>query len=293
MPSTTDDASPTPSGPLANADVPLAGSLATEIEARLSADTLALPMLPVAAAELLAGCQRDDLDAAWLAGRVERDPSLSANVLRVANSTAMGSRERIVSLTQAVARLGLRDLRDLVLVATLEAGVFRSRGTEPALSELWEHSTLVAGWSREVARARRANVEGAFLAGLLHDVGRAVLLGIAMEIRGERLTDTDWEVLLPLFDARHEAVGGELANSWNLPEAVADAIRLHHTPPAEGPHAEVARTVALADYLARETEDEPSEEAGALAAALGLYPDELNALRDRREHVEQQAEGLA
>ncbi len=275
---------------------PDAPRLAARLRERLERGEVELPLLEGAASEVLAACGREDRDASWLSERVGRDPSLAAHVLRIANSAAFAPREPIVSLSQAISRLGLKTLRDVAIAAALQAQVFAVPGHEVRLAALWRHSATTGAWAGEIARARRRNVEGAFLCGLLHDVGAAVLLQLVCTLERELGLGFDAQSLEPALDLLHAEVGGSLAARWQLPDWVGSAIAAHHAvaewtgaDPA-GSQADEARTIWLADRLAHLSADEgggPSQLFGhPVAAALALYPDELEELWDRRLRVD-------
>jgi HD-like signal output (HDOD) protein len=98
--------------------------LSAALAQRARAGQLRLPVLPTVAVELLASVNDDNSDARSLAARVQRDPSLAAHVLRVANSARFAPKEPIVSLSQAIGRLGLATLREIVLSVAVKGSAF-------------------------------------------------------------------------------------------------------------------------------------------------------------------------
>jgi HD-like signal output (HDOD) protein len=254
-----------------------------------SAD-LELPVLPDAAARVIDLCRSDDAGVRDLATVLERDQSLAAHVLRVSNSAAFAPEERIVSLPQAIGRLGMHNIRDICLSVALKARAFSVKGQEVRVKVLWTHSALSGAWAREIARARRRNVEGAFLCGLLHDVGKPVVLQAALDLaRGSGAAPGDAH-LARWMDAGHAAVGARLSQAWSLPAWMTEAVRFHHRAEEAGDALEMARTIRLADLLAHWTvaPSEAAEEALArdeCVPGLNLYPDELEELQGRREAV--------
>jgi HD-like signal output (HDOD) protein len=109
---------------------------------------------------------------------VEQDPVLTAKLLQIVNSAHIGSPTRIFSATAAVQLLGLAMVRILALGLHTFTAYHRRSGKNPPPSDLWDHSLRVATNARRIARANRftiATCERAFLAGLLHDVGRIVV----------------------------------------------------------------------------------------------------------------------
>lgn len=255
-----------------------------------------LPVLPEMAAEVLALCADERCDARRLADSVRRDPALVANILRVANSPACGAAVAIKSLPQAVSRLGIGQVRGIALAVACRHRVFAARGFETEVRALFRHSFAAALWAQEIARARRWNVEEAFLAGLLHDVGRPAVLQAAVTLEPGARTGPLRAQALALADEHHATVGEALALRWRLPTALADVIAGHHgdASRAGGTGAAVTR---FADDLARLTTgedgmDEDTLRAHPMLVPLNLYGDEVDGLLARREALTQMLEAM-
>jgi len=284
-----------PSPRIESAPPPRETELRAQLLQRIGERRLELPMLPQSAAEVLNVCNDASCDAARLAALIQRDQSLAAHTLHVANSAAYAPREPIVSLQQAVSRLGFKTMCDIAVAVALRSKVFVLQGQEERLRTMWVHSALSGAWAKEIARVRRRNVEGAFLAGLLHDIGSAVVLQSTLELwRGQHVAPDEAQ-LERLIQEFHAEVGGIVLTSWKLPDWMCAAVRWHHDPDLAGEHAEYARTAQLADLLAHasETPDELTDDVlrtHPVLADLELYEDETDELFARRERVLQTAE---
>ena len=265
-----------------------------QLRARLFQDELELPLLPDAATQVVNACFEEDVDIQRIAGMVERDPSLAANVLRVANSAVFGGREPFVTLSQAVARLGLRNLCDVTLSVALQGRVFSGGGRSELIQSLWHHASLTAVWAREIARFRRRNVESAFLIGLLHDVGKPVVIEQADRLAAQEDMQLRDEVLREWVDELHAEVGERLLRAWEMPDWAIQSARYHHCPEnAESSNEEVA-TACLANLMAHWSIDADEEHGQVLCSHpvledLGIYADELQQLFERRDDVMEQA----
>jgi HD-like signal output (HDOD) protein len=250
---------------------------------------LELPVLPDIAARVLALCQGQDGGAHELGELIQRDPALAGNVLRIANSAAYAPRDPIVSLQQAISRLGMTTMCDLSIAAALNGRAHNIRGREEEMRALRTHAAATGVWSREVARHRRRNVEAAFLTGLLHDVGRPILLRAILELaRGAAIEEHDVESLIDEF---HPAIGARLIARWKLPHWVASAVDGHHDLARAGESSDLAATVMLGDELAHWSESPDAEHERKLRtlpvlATLGIYPEDLDELFARRAVVE-------
>ena len=270
--------------------------LRAELQQRIAERRLELPMLPQAAADVLASCNDSDSDAARLAALIQRDQALAAHTLHVSNSAAYAPREPIVSLQQAVSRLGSRTMRDIAVAVAMRSKVFALPGQEERLHAMWVHAASSGAWAKEIARARRRNVEGAFLSGLLHDIGQPVVLQVLLD-RPRAASAPDDELLERLIREFHAEVGASVLESWKLPAWMCSAVRHHHDPDAAGEHAEFARTAQLADLLAHAARV-PDEATDAVLRShpvlsdLDLYAEDVDALFARREAVRTTADAF-
>ena len=263
----------------------VSAKIRADLEAKLNAGTLDLPLLPGVAMEVTSAAARDDVDARAIAEMLKRDPALSAHVLRIVNSPVYSPRTQIVSLQQAVARVGSVKIREIAFVVACRSGVFKAKGYEREIDEIFRHSVTTALFAQEIARHTRNNVEDAFLCGLLHDVGQPVLLQATITLLREAHETSDKQAVLALIAELHEAAGSALAKAWTLPETVVIALGKHHTSQPEIEPVPV-RIVSLADRFAHlmfdGTELTPQALNGHPAlAALEIYPDVLEKITKR------------
>lgn len=264
----------------------------------LRAARFKLPVPPRTAARVLSACRREQSGARDVAEIMHRDPPLAAHVLRIANSVLYAGHGEIVTLPQAIARLGLGTVAELAMAAVLRTSVGGSPRYMHAVEDVWRHSCVAAGWAREVARHRRCNVEGAFLAGLMHEVGRPLVLQAIADLEDASRRLFDSEIVSRVADTLHAEAGGALAHHWSLPEWIGVAITWHHDPEGAPEPRDLTRTVAMADRLASWTLARPRREAAVLvgdpaAVSLNLYPDDLESLAARVDDVMATAEVMA
>jgi putative nucleotidyltransferase with HDIG domain len=270
----------------------------TMLAQKIAQRRLDLPVLPMVATQVLSLCQNDATDAARLSAAIHGDPALAAHVLRVANSVAYAGSVSCSSLQQAVSRLGQQLVADLAVAVAIKGRVFASDGCADVFAQLWRHSVLTGFFAKEIARVRRRNVEVAFLCGLLHDVGKAVLLANVDGERGRVALDD----LAAALQQHHTQVGVDLARGWRLPEPIVESIACHHEWSQAGSFRDAAMTVCLADLLAHFASTAPSSPAPVSAApmspgpasvdalqqhpvllGLNLYPDQLQALLQKAD----------
>jgi putative nucleotidyltransferase with HDIG domain len=255
--------------------------LVAALSERARCGKLSLPVLSTVALELMTSLDDPDCDARYFADRVQRDPSLAAHVLRVANSARYAPKEPIVSLTQAIGRLGLTALREIVVSVAVKGSVFKVKGHEKYIEELWQHALLTGRLAQEIARARRANPEAAFLCGLLHDIGAPVALQGLVDLCKETGFCLLDHAMRHAIAGLHPEIGATLVETWKLADWVQIAVRYHHEPERAPRHQEIARMVALADALAYwldEDEGQGLPPGIEHAEYLELYDEELEGL---------------
>jgi len=195
--------------------------------------------------------------AADLKEVMESDAALSARVLRCVNSSAFALRTKITNLQQAIAYLGLKQIRNLAMTASVSELFAKEETIGPyRRSELWRHLVSVGICARMIAMRRNLmNFEDMFLAGLLHDVGIILedqhfhdsFRNVIQHLQeGTTLAATERKVLG--FD--HTTLGEAVADRWGFPEAVKATIRYHHmSVNYRGTHVNVIRCVEVANLI--------------------------------------------
>jgi putative nucleotidyltransferase with HDIG domain len=216
-----------------------------------------LPTLPSILAKILATAADPDASALDLAEPISTDQSLTATLLRLVNSAYYGFYRKITSVTQAIVVLGFIEVRNIALAAT----TFRTLATgskDYDRVQLWRHALATALTAQKIGKLQQLRRDGVFEAGLLHDIGKVVLdilypqqfLAAAHKAHAERLWIQEAEMAVLGFD--HAMVGGALAEHWNFPVDVADAIRFHHVPRQARHNETLAHVTAVANYIAYE-----------------------------------------
>jgi len=191
-----------------------------------------------------------------IATLISDDPGLSTRLLRIANSAMFNFPSKIDSIQRAITVIGTKQLRDLVL-ATSVIQVFKGIPQEQVdMESFWKHSIATGIAARAMATARReSNVEHYYVAGLLHDIGRLIMY---MEVPhkshkallvSEETSEQLHIVENDLFGFDHADVGGELMDSWDLPDALCEATRYHHSPASARHYPHDAAIVHVADII--------------------------------------------
>jgi putative nucleotidyltransferase with HDIG domain len=219
------------------------------LPAWLRCDNLSVPMLPAYAHRVIEMASDPELSIHRLASLVAKDQVLAARVLGLANSAYSSPNQPIANLTDAIIRLGTTAVRNIVITVS-----FTSRLHDPAVYDrrgkpIVDHALGTAYVARLVAEPARVDPEEAFLSGLLHDIGKLVILKRAHEYRrqtGRAIPDDELDTVL----ANHHAAAGALVlRRWQLPESLDDPVRYHHDYDMAPRHRTEAATVYLANRL--------------------------------------------
>jgi putative nucleotidyltransferase with HDIG domain len=219
-----------------------------------------LPSLPDVVVELLKMLGNDDYSIKELMELICQDPSLTARVLKLANSAQYGRSKEIDSLNQALVVLGAREIQHLVTTISVMR-CFEDISTSTLISQdhFWAHSLCTAEMSARIAGIFKLHFNGAdFTAGLLHDVGKIVL---DQHFHKEFVDCTQLAEQrgLPLFEAEqfilgtnHAEIGAILATGWGLPENLCETILHHHEFESKDEHCKLVACVRLANHLVKD-----------------------------------------
>lgn len=220
-----------------------------------------VPSLPSVVVQLRQYLNNPDVEFSELAKVIEYDPGLTANVLQLANSAYFGWSRQIKTVKDAIVRLGISRIFQMVLCMSVAPLIRKPiKGYDIGAGDLWEHSIATAICSELLADSLKVKgVEEVFTAALLHDLGK-VILGTFVEVdvdpinelvqeRGYAFDAAEQEIL----GIDHAGAAAELLASWNLPDGVVDAARWHHRPShAESDHQRLIDLVHAADHLCME-----------------------------------------
>lgn len=194
-----------------------------------------LPPLPAALSELLLALRQGGLSLERCVALIERDPSLAARSLRLANSPFYGRAGRVGSVSGAVTLLGLRTVNQLLTAVTLQQAIRPDQCPGFDLGGFWRHAMNVAMVASAIGPRLELDPSEAFLAGLLHDIGALMLVVLAPEVVAEverRVAEgeTPEQVERELLGTDHVEVGSAVARRWHFPAPIVEAIADHHRP---------------------------------------------------------------
>lgn len=275
-----------------------AQAVADALEQLIDADGIEVPMLPEVANKALLLAQNPDSDASEMANLIQSDQSLAAHVMRIANSVAYTPLANLVSLQQAIARLGMRVISEIALTASIGTKLFNTPGYEDYVAKAWRHALATGLWAKEIARHCRSNVELAFLAGLLHSIGRPAAIQAILDIAKQQDVGLTNEDVLALENIYAQKVSKAVVTTWKMPILVIEAVNFFddydNAPTAVN---QAALVNAGAQYATNMLDPEVLDKETLLGlpvmGTLNLYQDEVEKLLSHAEGVQGQLEGLS
>lgn len=251
-----------------------------------------LPATPHVARQVMAKTADPDVSAQDLKKVISADQQLAAKILRVANSSFYGGYRSVANLSDAIVLLGFKTIKNLVIASAVKSLCGSSGFVE---NLLWQHSVGSAIGSQIISRKIKfAQAEEAFLAGLMHDIGKVVFQMQApdamLEVTQQHYNDPEFDlarVEQERFGTGHADIGRQVVAKWHFPEAIEEAIACHHNPESAGHSQVLPHIVQLADALCHKLEIGPVRNRSldladvAGTSALKTTPEELEALTEQ------------
>lgn len=196
-----------------------------------------IPSIPSLYNEIMYELSRRDVSVPKIAAIISKDVGMSAKVLQVVNSAFFCLRQRVTNIAQAVNLLGYDIVRNLVFSLSVFSQFVLSRGSGLNLGQVWMHSFRVGLFSKAITEAEtddKGLIDDAFMAGMLHDMGKLILATNFPDEWNEarRLCQEDKISLVEaenrVFFATHYETGGYFTCLWGLPDAIVRAVSFHH-----------------------------------------------------------------
>lgn len=195
-----------------------------------------LPTIPVMLFKINGMLEDESCSVQELSKIIETDQAMTAKILRLVNSAFYGFRSKISNMSQALMILGFNTVRNAIIsIKVIDTFNIKEKLDGFDITDFWKHAISVAVISKYLAdRTRKVLPEDAFVAGLLHDIGKVIIL--------QHFRDHFYEVLkilnsdiITFFEAEqklspvnHTKIGGQLAQNWQFSQKLIDAIQFHH-----------------------------------------------------------------
>ena len=207
-----------------------------KIQQQILNEVRELPTFPENILDLEKLCANPEVDYRIIADKISLDPSLSVSVLKLSNSAAFITRRRIETIIEAISLIGMKNLR-AIIIASSARRILDERYS--SFRQVWDHCNKTAFYGRQLALTLGCAkiAQNIYLASLLHDLGKIVLLSTSSALsewmftlvrnRGMRTSTVIEEVSIGIS---HSSIGEKIARRWNLPEYLVETIQWHHAP---------------------------------------------------------------
>lgn len=247
-----------------------------------------LPMLPKVVQEVTEQLNQDDIDLHKLADTINHDQVLAARVLRMSNSAYFGCSRTIKTVEDAVALIGLENVKTLVVASGVTTTFTDIPGMD--LHHFWEHSLITASIARQISHELGLHAGTAYIAGLLHSVGQlpihivfpAAGAQVLQACRGQSALERK-AIEQSMLGIDHCQIGEMLAKMWNFPEEILCVLR-HYAEPLKDEECILAPVVYAAVHIASGFELEKSSE--DIAVSIDPAIAKLLNINDQRAFAE-------
>lgn len=231
-------------------------SIISSVKKKVLDDVDTLPTFPENIIELQNLCSRKDSTIDAISAKISLDPSLTADVIKLSNSAGFVPGKKIMTIKDAVKIIGLKNL-NMILIASAAKTILQNKYKK--FEVIWEHCIRVAYYSTLIAKSKQLGslADSAFIAGLLHDIGKIILMSADDKIihtiseitRNKQLRSSS--ILEEIsVGISHADLGGLIADKWNFPPHLKLAIENHHSPlNVDGEYKELTFSIYLANML--------------------------------------------
>ncbi len=229
--------------------------ITTRVKKQIIKEIDGIPTFPENLLQLQRLCNDPEAPIDRMVSMIKVDPALSADVIKLSNSAGIAPNKRIEDIKTAVVTIGMKNL-NAIIVASNARRILNERYT--SFEMIWEHCNKVAFYARNIALSSRLSgiVEKVYMAGLLHDLGKIVLLAtdkrlvrkIADIVKNRQITTTTMEEIS--IGISHSSIGSLIAKKWYFPDYLIEAIKYHHAPYNSNPKfADIVNVIYLANMI--------------------------------------------
>lgn len=210
---------------------------------------LDVPTIPTIIAEAMRLADDPEASIQEIQRLIEKDQSVAGRLMRLANSPMLRRSRDAKTIKEAIIRIGQHRLKNSLFELFVETKLFVSKEYADLVRALWRHSVATAILSREIAQRLAIDIDVAYLAGLVHDAGKAALLSTVIDVLEGKEALPEMILERALKDS-HELAGANVVRQWNLNEEITDAVSNHHHPEkAEEAYRPLAMLLYAADRL--------------------------------------------
>lgn len=214
------------------------------------------PVLPMTVTRLMNVTNDPDCSVKDVVATIHTDQSLCLTILKIANSVLFGRPQKVDSIKMAVVILGFNEVQRIALTKALINSFSKlAKQHKPIVDRFWQHSFVCGMAARVIARDQHITPEIAFMGGLIHDIGKLIMLQTFTEdyaperwMAGLSNEQTLYEEL-QMFSFTHDILGGQLLEKWFFPQNLITAVAYHHRPEEAVKEIAFAHVIQFADFL--------------------------------------------
>ncbi len=261
-----------------------------ELMEKLAARIEGLPPMPQSVLKLREAIAKPDANYDDLVGPLKEDPGVCADLLRVANSARYGVSHKVETIEEAVRYFGMPSLADFVSAACSERIIRKAFSNSIAnLNDYVQHSRQIsraACFACQLLKMDHRQQEAYSISGLLHDIGRLVILLVTGERSfSKEAIGLSWDEISPeveseiqIYGLNHADLGMRVCARWQFPPRIVNAVERHHTPLANGELSFDGFVIYLAEIMA-------TDELGDGLLAKAVPPDLMRKLSLRPDDI--------
>lgn len=214
------------------------------------------PVLPVTVTRLMDVTSDPECSVKDVVETIHSDPSLCLTILKISNSVLFGRPQKVDSIKMAVVILGFNEVQRIAMAKALINSFCKiAKKDKPFVDRFWEHSFVCGLAAKCIARDLRIVPDIGFMGGLIHDIGKLIMLETFADDYGperwmtELSNEDTLQEELEIYSFTHDMVGGQLLKKWLFPENLITAVAYHHRPGEALKEKAFAHVIQLADIL--------------------------------------------
>ena len=269
-------------------------NLMAQLKTRIEQKNYSLPTIPQATFRIMELLADPQSSIAEMEKVIAFDPILAGQILKISNSCLYGARVEVTSLKNAIVRLGRKQIRSVILMMSTKSCLIKGKTLAP-MQKMWKDSVACAFCCQVIAKKIKLDREELFTVGLLHNIGRLMILSLLSELVKESGSELDFnpELLEMVYDVYHLDIAEKILASWQIPQRLIEivhcqAVALKSDTPEETNASilQPATGLNLSQKLCRRiTEPEASVEELPELQALAIAPEAVAPMLAELEEI--------
>jgi HD-like signal output (HDOD) protein len=271
-------------------------NLKQNLKQKIELKDYTLPVLPDIAMKVVNLSSSEEVDFTQLTKLIQQDQTIASQVLRIANSPIYSiSSSTIISIQQAIARLGTKNISEIALTITLQNGIFSSSLMRHFAQNLWKHSLATALWCKLIAFSKKQSVEAMYITGLLHEIGKPIILKMVIDLAKKNNVVPKDEEVTEILEELSPSMTNHLMIEWQLPKIITSIIE-QYDKSTFTEYVFECNVLKLSNNLATELIKGEMKVEELLKLdywkSLNIYSDEAKAILEKADGIKETISGL-